>query len=552
MFGAHVPTVFAAERDTVHASAGPGDGLRVAFHALRDSAAASLSPAVFVLHLSPGLYRLDRPLHWDGDRHGGREHHLLVQADPGGGPVVISGAWAVLDPGGQPRLLREGVPRGSTPVPPPFRFLPADSTGRLVRTDRFFDWGVLDISDYKARYRQWMENVERPELLRRREMVIVDGSLLQQRLLQHELLPGCFRIEGGHRTSAGPDHPRPRQFWFANVPGHPSTDGLPDSTHVTDARLWLHLDRPLAEIDSIEIPVSPGLLILRNLDRVELRGIRFQHANPFHAGSTVTLAAIPSARVEGCEFVEGNWRGLQVGAVPLPVDRARPDSLEIIACRAVGNGAYGMSASRVARLRLEGCTTSWNNRRGFAAGTEAWAVGGMKLFKVSDVTVAGHTASFNQATGLWFDTACERIVIEGGLFEGNSRDGLFLEANPGPIVVSACSFINNGRDGLRLNSSDRVRVQHGRFVHNGFTGVRLADLGRETVPWKQEADPEVESRVHRGTAAVFAGNTFLGPNSFAKTRHVNPFERWVWIWRTEFRDNTCIPPDRGSPFNQGE
>lgn len=474
--------------------------LRAAFAALRDSARGSTQPARFELLLNAGLYRLREPLVWVPPEDT-RPVTVVVRARDRG-RVVICGA----------ETGRRGDP--AQPWSDWRAWTAIDSARRIYATEWPYAWGLAPIEDYSRNYRDWMRGVDRPEFLRRREMVLVNGTHLRQALARDELTPGSFCVEPGGEAGPG--------------------------------RLFVRLSSPPGPADSVEIPVARALLILRRFDRVELEGIVFRHANPFHPGSAVEISGTESVRIERCDFLENNWRGLSLGhCPPLPVDRSRPDSLEVIDCRANGNGAVGMGFGRVARLRLENCETSFNNWRGDAAGTRRWAVTAVKLIHAHDVTVTGHVSRDNLAPGFWVDTDGARVRIEGAVLTGNATRGLFVEASQGPVDVVACTIRDNGGAGVQLNGSDNVTVRDCRIEDNGGGQVLLAGIRRSFRDFERPGGGTVRSSCAN---TVFAGNMLIGKPLFATSRWVSARERDRWLERTVFRGNRCDPPDPSSPF----
>ncbi|MCB2212605.1 right-handed parallel beta-helix repeat-containing protein [bacterium] len=474
--------------------------LRNAFLALHDSAHTGHPAERFELLVMPGTYRLTRPMLWVVDD--GYTQWIEFSLRPyGAGEVTISGA----------EIYRQGDP--NQPWNDLSRWEPVDDMPDSYITQWPYAWGKADISGFNDNTRDWLTGVKHPELMLRREMVLVNGTLLKQRTLEQKLMPGTFKVKD-------------------------ATDDQPG---------WLHiqLSEPLQADDSIEIPVTQTLLTLRDFDRIEIEGIDFVHASHFHPGKAVIISGTQSARIENCGFNENNWRGLSIGNTPLPIDRQGPDTLEIINCRANGNGAMGMGFSNVARLRIEDSELAWNNWRGYSAGTDAWAVGGSKLFHCHDVTVSNLHAHHNLATGLWFDTDAERVVIEDCLFETNARDGVFIEACQGPVDIFACIFSQNARDGLRNNSSSELTVRGCRFDRNAVAHFCLGGLSRKFTSFEDGRQLHVT-----GQNNLFRNNQFLGEPIWYAEEWISAKKLNNWERETRFEGNACWPYDPDHPFCQ--
>ncbi len=474
--------------------------VRNAFRALHDSAHTGHSAERFELLVTPGVYRLTRPMLWVVDD--GYTQWIEFSLRPyGDGQVTISGA----------EIYRQGDPE--QPWNDLTRWEPVNDMPNSYVTEWPYAWGTTDISDSPGRTRDWLTGVEHPELMLRREMVLVNGTLLKQRTLEQEPVPGTFKVKDA----------------IGDQPGW----------------LQIQLSEPMQADDLIEIPVTETLLTLRNFDRIELEGIDFVHASHFYPGKAVIISSTQSARIENCSFNENNWRGLSIANTPLPTDRQRPDTLEIINCRANGNGGVGMGISNVARLRIDDSELAWNNWRGYSAGTDGWAVCGSKLFHCHDVTVSNLYAHHNLATGLWFDTDAERVVIEDCRFKLNARNGLFIEASQGPVDIFASTFSQNARDGLRNTSSNEVTVRGCRFERNAVAHFCLGGLSRKFTNFENGRKMHVT-----GEDNLFRNNQFLGERLWYA-------EEWIpakglnnWVQETRFEGNACWPFDPGNPFCQ--
>jgi Right handed beta helix region len=474
--------------------------VRTAFLALRDSALAGHEAERYELLIEPGTYRIRRSMTWIEDKESSvwREFAMHPTID---GEVIISGA----------EINREGdADRQWNDLN---EWETVDASLYRYATEWPYSFGMVDINKFSDNYQRWINDCDRPEILKRREMVLVNGSILQQRLENEKLLPGTFKVFESE----------------ANEPG----------------RLAIQLTEPLKAGDQIQIPITQNLLILRNLDRIEITNIDFVHANPHHGTKAVIISGAPSIQLTYCSFNEHNWKGLGIGNTPLPTDYSRPDTLEIINCQANRNGGMGMGLSFLTRLRVENCELAENSWRSWAAGTDAWAVGGCKLFHVHDVTVTGMNAHDNLSTGLWFDTDGERIVVENSLFVDNARDGLFIEACQGPVDVVNNRLLNNGRDGLRSNSSSFLTVQNCRFELNKAAHFCLAGTSRKFTSFSSDVAMHVQAKNN-----LFRDNQFLGEPIWYVEEWLVPKGKRYYENETRFVNNSSWPYDRNNSFSQ--
>lgn len=474
--------------------------LRTAFNTLRDSAKSGYPAERYTLLVEPGTYRLRKPLVWIEEKDSVSGHEFIMQPSREG-DVFISGA----------ELNREG--KSTDRWGDMTNWSVVDSSLHRYSTEWPYAFGLVDKSHFASRYQRWMTNTDEPEHLQRRDVVIINGTLLQPHLEHEELVPGSFKVVEGQ-------------------------DGKP-------GRLTIQLADPLDDHDIIEIPVTENLLILRRLNRVSITGISFIHANPFIGNNAVIISGTSSVQLTDCRFNDHSWKGLSISRVPLPLDRTRADSIEIVSCQANGNGGMGMGLSFIARVRMQDCELAYNTWRGRAAGTEGWAVGGTKLFHVHDVTISNLHAHDNQSSGLWLDTDCARIRVENCLLENNSRDGLFIEACQGPIEVVNNRILNNGRDGLRNNSSNNLTIENNRFEFNMAGHVCFAAKNRTFSDFEGGQELTVKALNN-----LFHDNQFLGEPIWYAERWLIPDGSGRYVRNTRFVNNAAWPYDADNPFCQ--
>jgi hypothetical protein len=301
-------------------------------------------------------------------------------------------------------------------------------------------------------------------------MVIVDGMLIRQVLSAEGLEPGCFLIDEADHSIA-----------LALAGGV-----APDRCKV-------------------ETAVRSRLLHLVGRDNVVIRGLSFRHDNSVYykpQRAALQLTNCRNVLIEDCEFVENNNKGLQI-------DGSLSHDISLRRLRFVRNGCLGFLVSRCRNLLVEDCETSRNNWRG---GWASWRRGspcGFKIMKSERVTMRGHRAIRNDATGGWFDEDNREVLIEDCLFYGNRR-GLHLEATPGPILVRRCEIVSNRQEpsvnrsrwafgsGLVLTHAARVTVEDCVLADNDVAQFGVRD-DRAT---RLLADPVTGARVIRRTESV--------------------------------------------------
>src|SRR5262249_16866123 len=237
------------------------------------------------------------------------------------------------------------------------------------------------------------------DIVRRREIVFVNGRLLRQVLAPAPLEEGTFSIDEAGRTIA---------LW---APG----GGDPNTA-------------------TVEVAVRPTLFAGSGRANLTLSGLAFEHAATPVDDSAVTFDRMTNLLVQDTVFRWNNWGGLAIA-----------QSAEVTALRNVAahNGGRGIEAWRVRSLRFAGNDTSGNNWRGAWGHFTGWAAAGFKAMQIHGGTIDHHEARFNLAHGLWLDTDNEQVTISDGIWCGNLRNGGFVEASQGPITILRATSCRN-------------------------------------------------------------------------------------------------------------
>jgi hypothetical protein len=404
---------------------GPGTAalpLKTLHRAVELAAAANAggTPATVLVH--PGTYRESVSV-----RAGGTGAALIVQAVEAG-QAVISGSdvWT-----GWTR-------RGTIPV-----FTHAWP----------YAWGLAPIPAHWPPLQ---------DIVRRREMVFVNGRLLRQVLAPASLEDGTFFIDEGDRMVT---------LW---APG-----GRDPNTA------------------TVEVAVHPTLFAASGRANLTVSGLVFEHAATPVDESAVRFDRMTNLLVQDTVFRWNNWGGLAVN-----------QSTEVTALRNVAshNGGRGMEAWRVKGLRYTRNETSYNNWRGGWGHFTGWAAAGFKAMQIHGGTIDHHEARFNQAHGLWLDTDNERVTITDGIWCGNLRNGGFIEASQGPITILRATTCGNGQRGILTTESSNLTVQDSALYGNGKVQFEIGgEPSRRVTNWETGRAADV-----RAENLTLCGNAFVG------------------------------------------
>ncbi len=283
-------------------------------------------------------------------------------------------------------------------------------------------------------------------IVRRREMVFVNGVLLTQVLSASSLKAGTFYVdESGNAIRIWPKA----------------------GTNMTTAK--------------VEAAVRTKTLSVSGRSNVVFKGMVFQHASTCINQDGATVTSSSNVLFDTDMFQWNNWGGLGISG---------SSGITVKNSIASHNGGEGFGGIRDRNALYQNNEASYNNWRGAMGGLYDWGMGGLKLLQAHTVTVNGFRAVGNQAQGLWFDTDNRNITITNAHLIGNKVANLQLEANPGPISVSNSSFCS-GDLGMNVIDTDHLTATSNVFYGNGGSSGKGAEFflagnpgGRQVTDWE--------------------------------------------------------------------
>lgn len=273
------------------------------------------------------------------------------------------------------------------------------------------DWGQGDVAE------RWLEEYGGEQLaenpvIRRREMVFVDGELL----VPH--------------TAAGAMRQETASF-------HVDEDADLVRIHLPDG--------VTPDGATIEVAERETLLVVEGRRNVTIANMTLQHAASRPQGRALTISNSDRVTVRDVTLLWNSWGGLSI---------SNSRNVTIDGTVANHNGVAGMNGTRSSDVLVVDSETSHNNWRGVrgAEGVEPGTAvdrtfvdyaAGQKFLYMRRMTFRRHTAVGNMASGLWFDFDNRDITIEDSLLRDNLTWGLFLEASPGPFTLEGLQVCGN-------------------------------------------------------------------------------------------------------------
>ena len=284
----------------------------------------------------------------------------------------------------------------------------------------------------------------------RREMVVVDGKVLEAVYSRASLRPGTFFVEGS------PESPR---YIFVRFP----KDNPPSSHNVeiasravlfgpTDAR------HCMAESDG-------------TLGHYWLIGFTFRHAaNQAQRGAICGGAT--GSLVEENHISWTNGMGANVSGTS-HLFRANETS---------DNGQSGIGGV------CDGCTLEYNvsNRNNWKNYPIGWEAGGGKMLQSRGTVFRHHTAIGNNGPGIWFDHLNFQNAIVNSYIADNNGHGIFLELESDSNLVAGNVLVGNryrndnaSGNGVSVTASSHNLIAYNTFIDNGGSGISVKSDKRD-------------------------------------------------------------------------
>jgi hypothetical protein len=286
-----------------------------------------------------------------------------------------------------------------------------------------YAWGLCTVSSMPTA----------PDIVRRREMVFVNGTALTQVLSLNEVVVGTFYVDESHGTI---------YVW------------PPAGVNINSA--------------DVEVATQPTLWTIQNQSNIVLRGLNFEYANSCINSAAVVAQGsngISNVLFDSDNFVWNNGQGL---SLPNPLTYFTVQN-----STANHNGESGIQSAESKYGLFSSVTASYNNWRGGQGALYNWNCGGVHFDAVHDQTIQGLVTYYNQTFGAHFDTDNQNITSSSEVSFGNVLASMFVEKNEGPLTFSSGSFCSGmpasytSNNIFALRNSESVSIT-GSTLMNGF------------------------------------------------------------------------------------
>jgi Protein of unknown function (DUF1565) len=308
-------------------------------------------------------------------------------------------------------------------------------------------------------------------IMMRREMVAVNGSVLTQVLTLGQMLQGTFFVD----ETGGQIY-----VWPAS------------GTNMGTA--------------TVEVGTLPSLFTIQNKSDIVVRGLTFQYANSCRSDAAVEISG-PSTNIllDSNTFQWNNGQGLSI---------VEPVTLFTVENSAsLHNGDSGFQENQTKDGLWQSDTTSYNNWRGAQGAYYACNTSGLHAWKAHEDTISGLTTSFNETYGIHWDTDNANITTSAVNATSNFMSGVFIEKDEGPVTFSNSYFCNQnsalGVGGLVIRNSEGVSVTNSVLMNNLPSQIMIIGQagGIEVTNWETGKTTNLVTQNFTNTSNTIQGTT---------------------------------------------
>ena len=348
------------------------------------------------------------------------------------------GTRVIVNPGTYRESINVGLQSGDTALPITFQAA-TPGTAIISGADVFTGWVLSHGQIYTHSWpNSWgfcqtepKANNQMP-IVKRREMIFVNGIPLTQVLASSQMLEGTFTVDETNQIVS---------IW------------PPNGTNMNTA--------------VIEVATRSKIVELSKRTNMVFRDLIFEYGNacrPF--GAVAVLSQANNILFDRDQFLWNNSAGLEVNG--------KANHLTVRYSVANHNGEVGFITSTVKNILWKNDLAAFNNWRGAQGTYYTHDAAGGDFFHLHNSSFQHFRTQSNQAPGIHWDTDAFKISADSLVASYNLMAGMEVEKSEGPIKISNASICHNGlaptfnRDsGMNLRESEYVTVSGSTFVKNG-------------------------------------------------------------------------------------
>jgi hypothetical protein len=267
------------------------------------------------------------------------------------------------------------------------------------------------------------------DIVRRREMAVVNGTVMSQVLTLTAMRVGTFYVNESNSTI---------YLW------------PPTGTDINTA--------------TVEIANRPTLFNIGGKTDIVLRGLTFQYSNACRTDTAVyVLSDANNILVDNSFFYWNNSSALKLRqTIHTTVQNSVFNH----------NGTSGVKGSNTKYDLWQNNQTNFNGWRGAQGVYYYWGEAGAHFIGAHDETLKNITSAFNQTFGFHWDTDNQNVTADSLIAPQNQLAAGFIEKSQGPMTVSNSSFCNGNPNtgpnnvGFELRNSTNVTLTGNTYLNN--------------------------------------------------------------------------------------
>ena len=347
------------------------------------------------------------------------------------------------------------------------------ATGR-TRHVWSYGWGLRSLPAGWESSWNYDGNGYKRDVLRRYEMVYVNGQPLRAVLSRAELVDGTF---------------------YVDEPGDKLYLRLPTGVSLTGAL--------------VEVGLRPIVLTVTSRSNLTLRNFAVERNMGSLQDKAVWISKSSNIVLEGMYFRWNAYGG---------VGTAENTGLQIRGSVFSDNGVMGLGGNRDRNVLLEDSEIARNNWRGWPAEYKGWdAI--HKWLEYRDAVVRRIRVVDNWGNGFYMDTDNQRITFQDSLVSGNQLNGVTVEMNEGPITFSNNRICNNAFTGFADAQSNYVSLLGNQIFGNGVNAdYNILFTGTYTGRYVTDYETGITTLI-RSQYWTVTDNTVAGSGSGG----------WLWV-----------------------
>lgn len=293
-------------------------------------------------------------------------------------------------------------------------------------------WGLCDTDGGGAPPEQ--------DIVRRREMIVINGTPLTQVLNLSAMRVGTFYV---------------------------------DETGAT-VYIWPGAGTDMSTA-AIDVASRPNLFTIGNRSNVVLRGMVFQLANSCRGDAAVLIQnSSDNILIDRSFFRWNNAAGLRLNETT---------NTTVQNSTANYNGTSGMKGFQTKNDLWQTNQTRFNGWRGAQGVYYSWGESGAHFGLAHNQTLKSFDSSWNQTFGLHWDTDNANDTADSLVVSENLLTGGFIEKSEGPFTVSNSSFCNGNpnsgpnNQGFALRNSSFITLTGNTLTNNMTEFAIVGELG---------------------------------------------------------------------------